>query len=237
MLFRLFGLSLCRMHGSVAVLRRGIESIESQWLAACVDDVVASARGHKDSIAILDFRRLAIDPNFAVSLFQAEELIAVGVHFLADLLTGLQGHEHKLKVLAGVQNAPEIRIGICQVFDIGNEAPRRGASFSLHLHLMSGLAALLHALGWAARSALLGNGRGAQNRRGRSCEDCSLHCLLPVCRTIFKRPGAAMVPQKGAQERNLQTLTSNNRHTVPVQNAEIAAMLPLDNSGYHFHIR
>src|SRR5215471_17407610 len=193
MLFRSFRLRLCRMHGSVAVLRRGIKSIESQRLAARVDDVVASARGHEDGIAVLDFRRLAIDPNFAVPLLQAEELIAVGVYFLADLLTRLQGHEHELKVLAGVQHATEIRIGVRQIFDIGNKALCCCASFRLHLHLMSGLAALWHALGSAACSALLCNSRGAQNHRGSSCEYCPFHCLPPVCRSNV--PALAMVPQ------------------------------------------
>jgi hypothetical protein len=46
MLFRSFCLGFCRMHCFVAVLRGAIESVESQWLAACVDDVVASARWH-----------------------------------------------------------------------------------------------------------------------------------------------------------------------------------------------
>jgi len=124
MLFRSLGLLLCHVHGSVAVLRGRVESIESQRLAACVDYIVMSARRHEDSVAVLDFRGLAIDPHFAVSFFHTEELITVGVYFLANLLAGLEGHEHELKVLARVQYAPEIRIGICQIFDVSNKALR-----------------------------------------------------------------------------------------------------------------
>lgn len=177
MLFRFFGLCLCRLHGSVPVLGRSIESVESQRFAACVDDVVASARRHEHYVAIVDFRRLAVDPNFSLPFFDAEELIGAGVHFLANLLTRLQGHEDELKVFARIQHTPEIQIIICQFFDVRNKALEDCASFGLRL--ASGLAALLRALVLTAHTGLRGSGSSTHNRRARSCEYRSLHRLPP----------------------------------------------------------
>src|SRR5690606_27659983 len=57
-----------------------------------------------------------------LSLLEAEELIVGVVHFFADLLPGLEGHQHELQMFAGVEHTSEIIVALGHVLDIPNEA-------------------------------------------------------------------------------------------------------------------
>ena len=46
--------------------------------------------------------------------------------FFTNLVTRLNGHQHELQGLAGVENVPEIRILLGQLFDVGHEALHGG---------------------------------------------------------------------------------------------------------------
>ena len=149
MLFRSLGIRFCSLHRSIAVFWRSVKSIESQSIAARIDNIVARPRRNEDRVTAVDFGRFAVDPYFSLPFFDSEKLIGARVHFLADLFTGLQGHEDELNILSCIQYAPEIRIVICQLLDVRNKAFKMQAFFGLRLRLASVLA------------ALLGNGRGA----------------------------------------------------------------------------
>jgi hypothetical protein len=112
------GVGLGRMHGSVAMFRRGINSIEAQGLVTGVDDVMARASRHENSVVALDLGPLTIDPDLVLAFFNAEELIAISVDFLADLFAWFKGHENKLEMLARIHHPPKIRIVLGQIFDI-----------------------------------------------------------------------------------------------------------------------
>jgi hypothetical protein len=67
MLFHALGVGLGRMHGSIPMFGRAVERVEAQRLLACVDDVVAGARGHEDCIVAFNLRALAVDQSFALA--------------------------------------------------------------------------------------------------------------------------------------------------------------------------
>src|SRR5512139_895882 len=89
MFFHALGVGLGRMHGSIPMFGRAVERVEAQRLFACVDDVVAGARWHEDCIITFDLRTLAVDQDFALALFDAKELVAIFVDFLANVLARL----------------------------------------------------------------------------------------------------------------------------------------------------
>jgi hypothetical protein len=73
-------------------------------------------------VATFDLVAYAIDHDRAMALFDAKELIMGRMGFHADVLTGVQGHQDKLQVFAGVKNLPEGSVFLGQRFDIGKIA-------------------------------------------------------------------------------------------------------------------
>jgi hypothetical protein len=90
---------------------------------------VADTAGYDDRHVGLNRRDLAVDDHFALSLFDTEELVPVGVDFLADLVAGLQHHQHELQLLAGVENAAEVGVILGQIFNIVDKAIHGSFSF------------------------------------------------------------------------------------------------------------
>jgi hypothetical protein len=110
MLFLPFGLLFGLLPKAVAVLGRSVDGIEQQRLLAGVDEVMPRARGHDDGMIFLHLRANAVDHNLAFALLDAEELVAVIVHLLANLVARLQRHQHELHLLAGVEDTAEIAV-------------------------------------------------------------------------------------------------------------------------------
>ena len=52
----------------------------------------------------------AVEDEFGITRFNPEELIDVRVHFIADLLAGLQAHQHELTEFPCVYHGPEILV-------------------------------------------------------------------------------------------------------------------------------
>ena len=67
--------------------------------------------------SITGFSR-AVDIDGALPFLEAEELVAVLMDLLADLLARLQRHQHQLQMLAGVEDVPEVLIVDRQLVDI-----------------------------------------------------------------------------------------------------------------------
>ena len=72
-----------------------------------------------------------------------EELIAILVHLVTDLLAGLQRHQHQLQMFSRIKNMTKIDVLLDEFFDIFNEALHGGspavviissASWNLLLH-------------------------------------------------------------------------------------------------------
>jgi hypothetical protein len=84
---------------------------------------MARASRHENSVIALDLGTLTIDPDLVLAFFNAEELIAISVDFLADLFGWFKGHENELKMLARKHHAPKIRIVLGQIFDICDKPP------------------------------------------------------------------------------------------------------------------
>lgn len=87
MLFFGVGVRLGRLHCSIAMPRRRIDRIEPERLVARVDDIVPGSRRHDDSVVTLDLRSMPVDPDLALAFFHAEELIAISMGLLTDLVT------------------------------------------------------------------------------------------------------------------------------------------------------
>jgi hypothetical protein len=64
------------------------------------------ARYH-DPIAIGDFALAPVDRNSAVTFLDAEELVTLLMHLLADVFSWRQTHQNQLEMLAGVEDSPE----------------------------------------------------------------------------------------------------------------------------------
>src|SRR6185369_14483019 len=94
---------------------------ELQGSVAGVLEVVPRTGGNHDREVALDLRLATIDPDFAPPLLDPEELIAIRMDLLADLLARLHGHQHELQLAPRVQNAPEVRIPFGHSSDISHE--------------------------------------------------------------------------------------------------------------------
>ena len=90
MLLLRLGLRRGDMDGAVRVLGGSIERVEPQRLLTVVDHVVAGTGRNDDGIVRLDGVALAVDEHFPLALLDPEELIAIVVHFRADLLARLE---------------------------------------------------------------------------------------------------------------------------------------------------
>ena len=59
-----------------------------------------------------------VDHDLAGPDLEAEELIAVVVHFRPDLATGRDAHQHQLHVVSGVEHTPEVTVLLGHPFDV-----------------------------------------------------------------------------------------------------------------------
>jgi hypothetical protein len=59
----------------------------------------------------------AIQDEFGSALFDAEELVNVRVHLVADLFLRLQTHHHELQMFAGEQHLPKVLVLSGCLFD------------------------------------------------------------------------------------------------------------------------
>jgi len=84
------------MDRAIEMLGRTVNGVKPQRLRARVDDIVAGTLGNDDTVIGLHIVAFAIDPDFTASLFDPEKLVAVVVDFLADLVAGLERHQHQL---------------------------------------------------------------------------------------------------------------------------------------------
>jgi len=116
----------------VEMLRRAIQGVEPKRLGPRADHIVPGALRDDDPVVRLHGVTNAVDPDFALARLDAEELVAVVVDLFADLLTGRNGHEDELQIVAGVENAAKVCVLFRQTFDIVDEA--------LHESLLCGLA-------------------------------------------------------------------------------------------------
>src|SRR5689334_5802833 len=119
------------MNDAVAMLGRAVERIDAQRLVARVQHVVSCAGRDDDRVVILDRVARAVDDDLAFAFLDAEELVAVLVHFLADVLAGLQRHQHELQVLAGVEHAAEIVVLLRDPLDVIDKSFHRRSSIRL----------------------------------------------------------------------------------------------------------
>jgi hypothetical protein len=101
-LFR-FGVRLRPVNRSGSVLRRRVDREELHRLVVRVDHVVLRARGHAHDAALVDLLAAAFEHRLALALDDVDQLVDL-VHLGADLLTGLEAHEHELAVFAGEQH-------------------------------------------------------------------------------------------------------------------------------------
>jgi hypothetical protein len=63
---------------------------------------VKCACRHNNSVTIpVNMFLLVIEDEFGVALFDTEELVDIGVYFVANFLVGLQTHYYKLALFAG----------------------------------------------------------------------------------------------------------------------------------------
>ena len=77
------------MHYAIATVRRSVKRIELHRAGRAVDDVVASAGGHKDCEPRLDAMLNAIKHRLAFPFLYSEELIEL-MALCTDILTGLE---------------------------------------------------------------------------------------------------------------------------------------------------
>src|SRR3989344_5546241 len=102
-------ISFCRMHDTVAVIRRRIERIELHLPRRAVHDIVPRSRWDDDNRAVFHLVLDTVEYHLPLPRFTADELLEL-VPLLADVLSGLEAHHHKLAILRGVQDAAEIFI-------------------------------------------------------------------------------------------------------------------------------
>jgi hypothetical protein len=53
---------------------------------------------------------LLVEDEFGLSLLDAEELVDVRVHLIADFFPGFQAHHYNLDVLSGEQHVAKVRV-------------------------------------------------------------------------------------------------------------------------------
>lgn len=112
------GLGLGCVDGAVDMLGRPINRVKAQRLRPGVDDIVLGPRRNDDPVVCLDRIGHIVDPYFATARFEPEELIAVFMHLLADLLARPERHQDKLNVLPSIKNPAEIFVLFGQFLDI-----------------------------------------------------------------------------------------------------------------------
>ncbi len=112
------------------VLGWRVERVDLQRFLADIRDVVPAARGHKDDPIVLDLAlkgqlvSLWAHLHPSMSGFDAQELIAVGVHLQADVVTRFDMHDCHLEVRAGPQRAAVVLVAERGSFDVDDERVR-----------------------------------------------------------------------------------------------------------------
>jgi len=117
------GVSASSVDGPINVLRWSVDRVEPKGLRPRAYHVVTRALRHNNTVIGFDFVTCAVDPNFTLARFDTEELVAVIMDLLSNLVTWLDGHEDKLKIVASVENATEVVVLFRKFLDIVNKAP------------------------------------------------------------------------------------------------------------------
>src|SRR3989344_6184510 len=109
------------MNDAIAMVRRRVQRVQFHFASYTVDDVVPRAGRDDDDRAIFNRVFVAIKDGLARTLLATEELVE-RMHFLADILAGLQVHEDELAILRGIEDVPEVLVLKGQPFDISDES-------------------------------------------------------------------------------------------------------------------
>ncbi len=81
-------IGLGRLHDLVLVLRRSVDRVKSKRLGPGVADIVTRAGRDNHGEVALHRVFAAVDIDGTLSFLDTEELVAVGMDFLADLFPG-----------------------------------------------------------------------------------------------------------------------------------------------------
>jgi hypothetical protein len=123
------GIGAGGVDSAVHVLGRSVDGVKLERFRASADDVMARALWYDDPVIGLDSVARPIDPDLSFTGFDAEELIAVVMDFVADLVPRLNRHENKLKIISCVENTPKLIVFLGQFLDVVDKA--------LHLQIPS----------------------------------------------------------------------------------------------------
>src|SRR5579859_7053932 len=119
------GLGFGLLDRAVLVLRLGVHRVELQLLAAAVvDDVVPRAGGNDERRLRLNARLAPVHLHDAAALLDPKKLIDL-VHFLADVLSGLEAHDNELLMVSGEQHLAKIAVSDRLALDVRDVAVHR----------------------------------------------------------------------------------------------------------------
>lgn len=105
-------LRLGRVHALVYVVRRGVDGEELERYLARINDIVVEPRGNHDDITGGERLPDTVDDGFAHPSHEDECLFDVMMNLRADFSAGRYRHQYQLRLLAGVNNLPEITVGV-----------------------------------------------------------------------------------------------------------------------------
>src|SRR5690606_11626708 len=109
---------LGRVNDPFAVLWWAVQRVQAQRLIAGVDDIVTCTGRYNDGVVIFNIVGVVIYDDLAFAFFNTEELVVGIVYLCSDFLAYLQGHEHQLQMLSGVEHLPEVAVLNGEFFDI-----------------------------------------------------------------------------------------------------------------------
>lgn len=95
------------MDGTVVMMGGAVEGIKLEWSVSGIDDIVPSAGGNKDTIIVFSGKLLVelvfglAEKNFSLTVFDAKELIVVGMNFKTDVTADFDAHKSHLEVFSG----------------------------------------------------------------------------------------------------------------------------------------
>lgn len=87
---------------------------------------MAGACWHEEGVVAFDLVGDAVDQEVPLALLDAEKLIAIGMNFLPDIVSGAQRHQDELKMLARVEDAPKIGICLGEILNVADETLHDG---------------------------------------------------------------------------------------------------------------
>src|SRR5690606_3164679 len=122
MLFVAHGLGPGRMDHAVTMFWRAVHGIDPERLVAGIDEIVGCPCGHDHGVVVLYGRLDAVDPDFAATCLDTEELIAIVMRLEADLFSWRERHQYKLEMTAGVEHTAKVVIPLGESFDIANKS-------------------------------------------------------------------------------------------------------------------